>query len=211
MCDPVSATVAAGSIIGSSVLGYKAAGDAADAQVEASRLANETQWKMYNQNRDDLAPWRDAGSNALTSLVGKVNAGPGDYTASPGYQFRLDEGNKNILAKASANGRYNSGATDKALVEYGQNFATNDYDNFLNRYYQSLTPLQSLAGVGQNAVNTTSSMGANTANSVSNNQLAAGEARASGYVNQANAINSGFNNALSLGAMTYGGKGWGGK
>lgn len=209
MCDPITATIAGGTIIGSTVLGMDAADDAADAQAAAAKDAAAGQWKMYDQSREDLAPWREAGANALTTLVSKVNAGPGDYTKSPGYDFRLDEGNKNILARASAQGRYNSGATDKALLEYGQDYATNDYDNFLNRYYQSLTPLQSLAGVGQTTASNMASLNTQTGSNVGNYLTNAGEARASGYINKANAVTGGINNALSFAGMTYGGKGWG--
>ena len=125
-----------------------------------------------------------------------VEAGPGDYEKSPGYQYRLDEGNKNILARASATGRYNSGATDKALLEYGQDYATNDYDNFLARYYQSLTPYQSLAGLGQTATSQTTADATSTANAVSNLITEEGEARASGYINQLNANQNLFQTGL---------------
>jgi hypothetical protein len=242
MCDPISIGLGVGGGILSSYLGYKAADKAADAQVDAAKESAAVQWQMYNQSREDSAPWREAGENALRKLLGdpvyqlkggysepgsKIGAasaddknggfqivgykgglldGPGEYTKSPGYQYRLDEGNKNILARAAAQGRYNSGATDKALVKFGQDYATNDYDNFLARYYQSLTPYQSLAGIGQTTSNALVGLNTQTGNSVGNALASAGEARASGYINKANAFSGGINNALGLYAMTYGGK-----
>lgn len=130
----------------------KAAGISAD----ASRYATDIQWKMYEQARQDQLPWLKAGQKALGELEKKVYAGPGEFTESPGYQFRLDQGNKNILANQSATGNLASGRTLKALQQYGQDYASNEYSNFLNQYYQSLAPLQSLAGLGQS---TATSMG----------------------------------------------------
>ncbi len=101
--------------------------------------------------QESLAPWRTAGTDALGRLTEKITAGPGEFTTSPGYEFRLAEGQKAIERSAAARGSALSGATMKAATEYGQNFATADYDNFLRRYYESLVPDQTLADRGQSA------------------------------------------------------------
>jgi len=191
---------------------HDAAGDAADAQVEATQDSNATLLEMYNMSRDDLAPWRDTGENALNTLWEKTQAGPGNFQQSPGYQFAFNEGVNALDRSAAARGRLNSGAQDIALTRYGQGIANQEYDNFLSRYYQSLTPYQSLANVGQTATNTTSTLGNNTATNMAKNQLSAGDARASGYYNKANAIGGGIDtamgggidNALSLGSKLFG-------
>ena len=132
-----------------------------------------------------------------------VQQGPGEFTESPGYQFRLDEGNRNILGAASATGGLASGRTLKALTEYGQDYASNEYNNFLNQYYQSLTPYQSLAGIGQTAAMGLGNLGLGTANAISGNQQALanvyqtqGISNASGYMAQGNAL---AGNAMSQG------------
>jgi len=152
----------------------------------------------WNRNKREFKP---SGTFREGSLLDKINKGPGDYTKSPGYEFRLGEGVKARERGASARGNVLSGEEAKALTKFGQDYGTQDYDNFLSRFYQSLTPLQSLAGVGQTTAGQTAQMGMQTGQSVGQNYLAAGDARASGYINQANvatgAINSGVSNYLT--------------
>ena len=152
----------------------------------------------WNRNKREFKP---SGTFREGSLLDKINKGPGDYTKSPGYEFRLGEGVKARERGASARGNVLSGEEAKALTKFGQDYGTQDYDNFLSQFYQSLTPLQSLAGVGQTTAGQTAQMGMQTGQSVGQNYLAAGDARASGYINQANvatgAINSGVSNYLT--------------
>jgi len=98
-----------------------------------------------------LEPWRKAGTDALGQLQEKISAGPGEFEESPGYQFRLAEGQKAIERSAAARGGALSGAAMKAGMRYGQDFATNDYDNFLRRYYESMSPLERMSGQGMEA------------------------------------------------------------
>lgn len=79
----------------------------------------------------------------LTSAQGNVNGVPG-YTGGgsfnladwqdPGYQFRLDEGQKLLEGSAAAGGNLLSGSTLKALTNYGQNAASQEYQNAFNRF-----------------------------------------------------------------------------
>jgi hypothetical protein len=84
----------------------------------------------------------------------------------------------------------------KALTRYGQDYATADYDNFLRRYYESLNPLQSLAGVGQSSSAQTAAAGSQAAGNISNALLAGGQG-------QANALLAG-GNAAAANAMNQG-------
>ncbi|MFK5283483.1 hypothetical protein ACI3PL_28310, partial [Lacticaseibacillus paracasei] len=43
-----------------------------------------------------------------------------DFTADPGYAFRMREGQRAIESSAAARGGLLSGGTGKALVNYGQ-------------------------------------------------------------------------------------------
>ena len=54
-------------------------------------------------------------------------------TKTPGYDFRLNEGTRAIEGSAAARGGLYSGATMQALQNYGQDYATNAYENWLNR------------------------------------------------------------------------------
>lgn len=226
--------------IASSAISAGAAGDAANAQEQASQNANATQLQMYNTTRQDQAPWRQAGGQAINALsqwyglggvstptsssssvpqgydpstgttigaggrIGQLIPGgtaatpatptqstsqPPDYNAIlsnlPGYQFQKQQGNEAVQRNLAAAGLLQSGAAGKALDQYGQGLASNYATQYVNG-------LQSLAGLGQTSVANTGVLGANTANQIGSNQIYAGNAQASGYVGQANAINSGL-------------------
>lgn len=112
----------------------------------------------------------------------------GEFTESPGYQFTLSEGQRGIQNVLSGMGKSRSGAHIKAASEYAENMASTEYDNFLRRWYQSLTPYQSMAGIGQTSAGQTTQLGANTAANVGQANLYSGQAQAAGTINQANAL-----------------------
>jgi hypothetical protein len=139
------------------------------------------------------------------SLISLIKEGPGKFEESPGYQFRLSEGEKAIERAASARGKRLSGQTLKELARYSQEYATSEYDKFLARYYAKLNPLQSLAQIGQTTALAQAQLGQQTASNVAGHQLAGGQARASGYINQGN-IWSNLLQQGAMGAIAYGKK-----
>lgn len=174
---------------------------------------------MYNQTRSDFAPWRAAGSDALTALEraygltpsggsggslgsagntpgasgtqGGVTGSPyGGFFQSPGYQWQLDQGNQAVQRSAAAQGRLGSGATMKAIDRYSQGLAAGDYNTYTANLAQ-------LAGFGQSAVGGTAASGSTAASGVSNALMNAGDAAASSYLNTGSSINSGLNNIMS--------------
>lgn len=181
----------------------KASERAADAQVQASQDANQTQLEMFNQNRADALPWRTAGQGALTQL--SEGTAPGgdfardftlaDFVKDPGYEFRRTEGMRGLEGSAAARGGLLNGGTLKALDRYNQDYASGEYSNAYNRFNNDRTQrfnrLSSIAGLGQTATRDVANLGTQTAQTIGANQIGAGNARASGYVGSANAINSG--------------------
>lgn len=119
-----------------------------------------------------------------------------DFEEDPGYQFRLDQGEQAINRAAAAAGRYDSGRALKDLTEFNSGLASQEYGNAYNRWNNDMSNifnrLSGVAGTGQQAVNSLSNLGQSTANNIGNLQTQGGNARASGYVGQANA----WNNAL---------------
>jgi len=260
----------------SGIWGAESSSNAADAQSSASKYAANVEMKMYEQGREDMMPWLDAGKWALgtppgysmngkylgsdmdnldedairkeavskilplfggeppsnagaaalynkkvneeieniksnlqsstatgenqasqgTGLIGMMAAGPGEFEESPGYQFRLKEGEKAIQRNASRTGRLDSGATMKAMSRYNQDYASSEYDKFLARYYQKLTPYQSLAGLGQTTGQASAGLAQQTGTNVGNSIMAGGQAKASGYINQANAMSNMSSNTI---------------
>jgi len=115
--------------------------------------------------------------------------GESDFQADPGYQFRLKEGLRELDRKAAMHGGSLGGNALRAGQEYGQNMASNEYQNAFNRYQinrsNQLQPLQSLMGAGQTAANTLTDASGTA-------MRGAADARASGYIGMGNAINQGI-------------------
>jgi len=174
--------------IAGGLLGAKGSKDAASTVASASDRAADVQWDMYGQSREDMAPWRQTGEKALNTLSRLVEAGPGEFQESPGYQFARSEGLDAINQSLANMGLARSGAHAKAAGEYATNLADAEYENFLRRFYQSLTPYQSLAGVGQTAAG---QMGANalgTGQLVGQSIADAGAYRAGGQLGASNTL-----------------------
>lgn len=209
----------AGAILGGAVIGAISSNKASKQQSASADKANATQLDMFNQQREDQAPWREAGNSALKDLLygtglsneaGSAGLGQGDFNKKftladfeqdPGYQFRLNEGTKALQASAAARGGLNSGATLKALTRYGQDYGSSEYDKAYNRFNNDQSArfnrLSSIAGIGQTANNTMANAGTNYANNVSQNQMAAGNAQAAGTVGMANSLNNGMSQVVN--------------
>jgi hypothetical protein len=115
-----------------------------------------------------------------------------DFEQDPGYAFRQSEGMKALERSSAARGNLLSGSTMKGIQRFGQDLASQEYGNAFNRFQiersARLNPLQSLMGSGQSAANTMTSAAGNFGQASANNMLAAGQARASGYVGAGNAV-----------------------
>jgi len=198
---------------GSALLGASASRSAAKAQAGAADRAADLQAEQYYQTREDQAPWREAGVNALArqrQLMGlgedqgtggfgryAQDFGMQDYQEDPGYRFRLSEGMKALGNQASARGGMISGQTMKGMQDYAQGSASQEFNNAFNRYQTNrsnqLNPLQSLSGGGQTATSLMGAAGQNYANQAGEAYMGKGNAMASGYGNIASSIGSGVN------------------
>jgi hypothetical protein len=208
----------AAAVIGAAVVGGAATmitgSKAAKAQTHAADQQVAEERRQYEQDRTDLAPWRDTGSAALSKLAGMYGVGGptstagaagstgdgayGGFFTSPGYQFRLDQGNQAVQRSAAARGLLGSGAAVKAIDRYSQGLASSEYGAFSDRLAQ-------IAGFGQNATNATVAAGQNATAGIVGAYGRAGDARASSYANTGSAINGTINNALSAYLYSQGG------
>lgn len=186
----------AGAVVVGSVIQSNAASKAAKTQASSANYAADLQNEQYQQTREDQMPWLEAGRNALakmgTGFTGKV-----DMTQDPGYQFRLSEGMKALERQAAARSGLISGGALKAASRYGQDYASNEYQNAYNRALSQYNTTAALAGIGQTAANTLGQAGQNMASNVGEAYQNAANARASGYVGGANALNQGLNTYLN--------------
>jgi len=60
-----------------------------------------------------------------------------DVYADPSYQFRLGQGEQALQQSAAGRGMLRTGATLKDILEYGQNFASQEYSNVYDRSLQA--------------------------------------------------------------------------
>lgn len=112
---------------------------AAEITGAAANRAIDLQERMYREGVARQDPFYQAGVNALTQLQQRTGAMPPaftgqvDLTRDPGYAFRLSEGLKGLERSAAARGGLMSGATGKALTRFGQEAASQEYQNAYNR------------------------------------------------------------------------------
>lgn len=202
-------------VVASAVIGGAVASDssrrAANAQKDAANQATQTELEQYRQNREDMQPWREAGRDALRQLTDQLGGGEfdrnftmADFVKDPGYDFRQQQGQRGFESSAAARGGVLSGGALKGLLRYNQDFASGEFQNAYNRFNNDRTQrfnrLASVAGIGQTATRDVAQMGQQTASNVGNNIIGAGNAQASSYVGQGNAI-GGIANTLGNFAM----------
>lgn len=207
-----------GSIVGG-IMGSGAANDAASVEERGAQQAQSTIQKNQanavsgeNQALSNITgleqPYQTVGStsaNNLTSLLAKgfTAPNPNDVASTPEYQFALSQGTDAINKDAAARGTLMSGNTGKALEDYGQGLASQQYQqsyqDALNTYltnYQSLlggTDVGSnstarLGGANLNIAGTNSQIDMNAANQIAQQINNAAAARAQGILGSNNAI-----------------------
>jgi len=194
----------AAATVASAAIGSSSARSAASTQASAADRAAELQQQQFERQVELQAPFREAGVRALPELEAASRYTPfgmNQFTADPGYGFRLSEGQKALDRQAAARGGLISGGALKAAQRYGQEMGSQEYINAFNRYQTErqarLNPLQSLAGVGQTSVAQLGQAGQAMATGVGEAGGQAAQARASGYMGTANALSQGLNQYLN--------------
>jgi hypothetical protein len=216
-----NALLGSGLLAGSNVIaglyGGNAARNAAQAQMDAANQANELAYRIYQQNRADQMPFMASGAAALEGVMGGLQPGgrftrefsPEDLARGqdPGYAFRMSEGMKALERSAASRGGLLSGATMKGIQRYGQDMASQEYQNAFNRFQinrgNQLNPLLSIAGLGQTSTGQAGQQATNYANMAGSNITGAGNASAAGQIGQANALTSGIAGGLGQGINFY--------
>jgi hypothetical protein len=164
-------------------------------------------------SRRDLTPYRPAAAAGGAATPGQTPeqgalAAFNAFKNSGNYQFLFDEGNKALQMSALGGGGFDSGATRKALTEYGQNFASNELGTYMDRLAQQqqlgLGAASALAGVGQNFVGQVSANNNSAGTAAANAALMQGQSRA----NMWGGIAGGIGTAIGALGSSYGKGGW---
>lgn len=182
------AIIGAGASLLGGIIGGNSAKSAAKSQLQAARESNALQSQMYQQQREDLAPWRQAGSNALDQINALLQ-NPSSVEQTPGYQWRMGQGMQALQRSAPGQGGLYSGRAGKALERFGQGFASNEFTDQYNR-------LANLAGLGQTSATNSALAAGQYGQSVGNTLQNMGNARAAGTIGAGNAWTNALEQAL---------------
>jgi hypothetical protein len=202
-------------ILGSALIGAAASKSASKTQSQAAASAADIQKSQFEQTREDQAPYRQAGYNALAEMQRTAGNVPGafkfgmdQFQQDPGYAFRLSEGQKALDRSAAARGGLISGGALKAAGRYGQDMASQEYQNAYNRALtgyntgvasenQLYNRQAGLAGIGQTSANLVNQAGQNYATNAGNLMTSGAAANAAGQVGMANAFTGGLGTYLN--------------
>lgn len=166
----------------------------------AADKANLTLTDQYRLAREAQSPYAQFGTDTLgllSQFIGQGFKAPtmDEASQNPGYQFALQEGQKALERSASAKGTLNTGGTLKAITQYGQNLATQNYGDVYNRargeYNDRFNMLSGSIGVGQGAANNLSNLGMDYASAYGRNLLTGAGAQGNAITGAANANSAG--------------------
>ncbi len=108
---------------------------------EGAERGEDLSRQAYEDIRKDTKPYRQLGRRAIRRLEDTYITGKRPFTASPGYDFRRQEGERAIDRMMASRGLYGSGARGRALTRYSDDLAAEEYERGFNR-------LAALAGMG---------------------------------------------------------------
>lgn len=192
-------------------------GAAASAALQREQMALTKE--QYEQGREDLSPYREAGARGLSQYEDMLNQDNltkwggfsiEDMQEDPGYQFRMEQGYQGLDRMSAAGGERFSGKRGIALQDYGQRMASQEFGAARQRSIQDysmqrseglfrLSQFANLAASGQSAAGASSNLGMNYAGAMAGMSQNIGatmqqgaNARAAGYMGVGNAVNSGL-------------------
>lgn len=183
-----------GNIVGS----ITGANQAADAQVSAANSSNENAWRIYQDQKQTLSPFLDAGKTALSGLQGlagsTLDRGKAltDYFNSAEYQQLANQARYQGLTAAEATGGLGSTAMSNQLASIAPTLGQN-YLNYLDQDQQRrYSQLLGLTNVGLTAGGATNAAAGNYASNYGNNMSQIGASNAGAYLASGNALTSGI-------------------
>lgn len=225
MAGGITAAVIGGAaVLGGAYMSSQASKSAAQSQSDAANNSIAANDRALERQAEMSLPYRTAGEKAVNQLSEMTQPGGAaskdfsysdfNYSADPGYAFRLKEGLNAMNATAAARGGLISGNALKAGQVFGQDMGSQEYQNSFNRYLSNranaqntfqlnrnnlLDPLKFLSGQGQaSSANQAANIGANT-NANTALSTGAANANAAGQIGSANA----YTNAIGQGIGAY--------
>jgi hypothetical protein len=196
------------------LIGGSAAQSAASEQAAAAINAQNISQNEFNTITQQEQPWMTAGGGAQSQLnnllgIGKpsITGAAGSYGSllspftaqtmaqySPAYNFQMQQGRQGVLNGDEGGVGALSGAAQKDLMSFNQNYANTAFNNAFNQYQAQQGNIYSrLAGIsqlGQSAASNTGQQGTALAGQAAQSAQNVGTALAGGTVGAANAYSS---------------------
>lgn len=170
----------------------------ADIRSQATGRAPQQRMQPAKPTPDFADPNAPVQPGASASRVGPP---PDDryagFYATPGYQFRQDEGARAIENSAAARGRLFSGGTIKGLTRYSQGVASDEFQNYVRG-------LAGIAGVGSGAAGAGASDAISTGRSIGSAYEQSGRGTGSAYAQGAQGVNQAVQGGIGNLAYIYG-------
>lgn len=198
----VGAGVAAVGAVGGAYLSSQAQKGAASANASAVNNALDYSKQVYGTEQGQLQPYINTGQNALYSLSSLYGLGNGpngqgsgataaynNFTQTPSYQFPLQQGELAANRGLAATGLSGSGAQAKALTQYGQGYASSNFNSYIGQ-------LANLAGLGQQSITGLAATGVGSADQQLKGQMDIGQNNGASILGQAGSINQGIGQVI---------------
>lgn len=215
------------SLLGSSVIGYLGATQAADTQANAQNNAANLQQQRFNTITQNSQPFMQAGygaTNTLSQLMG-LSGTPGSTVAGtgglsngylsqtfnptqqqleqyPGYQFALQQGGQATRNADTPGLGALSGAALKDLTAFdvgtASQYYNQDFNQFQTQQNNIYQRLSQIAGLGQSAAAGVGNSGTQLGIGQAQATAAAGASQASGILGGTNSLVNGGNGLASL-------------
>jgi len=204
---PWGAIIGSFTDLGSGFINSGAAGSAAKEIEGGFGQANQFLTNQYNTDQGFITPYATTGgqaNNLLSLMMSNPQAFEQQFTASPGYQYNLQQQQGAINNSAAAKGGLTGGNTLMALQSNASGLANQDYQQYIANLMQQ-------QGLGFSAAGTQAQLGQQYGDEFANNLINSAKAGAAGKIGQAQAWSQALSGiGQNLGGMFGGGGGGGG-
>lgn len=192
MGDIIQGIGEAGGGLANAIIGGKAAVTAGNEQQAGIQNAMNTVQGVYQQNAPNYQPFIQNGTAAANQATQMAQNGftQTQFQQSPAYAFNMQQGLQAISNAQSVRGGALSGGAMKAMNNYGQQQASNEFQNAYGRYANNINQLNQIGNQGLQATSGLASLGANYAAQMGNLQTGMGNSQASETLGKAGSFAS---------------------
>lgn len=191
------ATAVVGGAYLSSTISSNATRSASRDQTRASEAATAETGREFDVAQENLAPYRDIGTEFMPQLREFMRGNYDSFLNSPDYKFTLQEGEKALGRAQSASGSRYGGRAIKEALKYNQGLSSQHINDYFNKLFN-------VVGIGSNAAAGTAQAALQTGQTNASILNNAGTNRANltmaNASNQAGIFNSTMGNLTTLAA-----------